>query len=144
MKVLHIVGARPNFMKAAPVFAALQCKENIKQILIHTGQHYDSNMSDVFFRQLQLPEPDINLGVGSESHAIQTALVMMRLETVMVEQRPDVVLVYGDVNSTLAGAIVCSKLNIPVGHVEAGLRSFDRSMPEEINRLLTDQIAELL
>ncbi|MBI5960530.1 MAG: UDP-N-acetylglucosamine 2-epimerase (non-hydrolyzing) [Chloroflexi bacterium] len=144
MHILHVVGARPNFMKVAPVMAALACKPGIRQTLIHTGQHYDPNMSDIFFRQLEIPEPDINLEIGSGSHAIQTAQIMMRFEEVVQEHKPDWVLVYGDVNSTIAAALVCAKLWIPVAHVEAGLRSGDRRMPEEINRLLTDQIASLL
>jgi UDP-N-acetylglucosamine 2-epimerase (non-hydrolysing) len=144
MNVLHVVGARPNFMKVAPVMAALSRQEGVGQTLVHTGQHYDANMSDVFFTQLQIPEPDLNLEVGSGSHAEQTASVMMRLEPVVLERRPDIVLVYGDVNSTLAGALVCAKLLVCVAHVEAGLRSFDRTMPEEINRVLTDQVADLL
>ena len=144
MHILHVVGARPNFMKAAPVMRALARCDGIRQTLVHTGQHYDDNMSEVFFRQLYIPEPDINLGVGSGSHAWQTAQIMSRFEAVVLEHRPDLVLVYGDVNSTLAAALVCVKLLIPVGHVEAGLRSFDRTMPEEFNRLLTDQIADLL
>jgi UDP-N-acetylglucosamine 2-epimerase (non-hydrolysing) len=142
--ILHVVGARPNFMKAAPVITALGMYANIVQTLVHTGQHYDTNMSHVFFHELGLPEPDINLEAGSGSHAVQTAYIMMRIETVIEEQSPDLVLVYGDVNSTIAAALVCAKLHIPVGHVEAGLRSFDRTMPEEINRLLTDQIADML
>ena len=144
MKILHVVGARPNFMKAAPVIAALSQRDGVTQVLVHTGQHYDANMSEVFFHQLDIPEPDINLEVGSGSHAVQTAEIMIRLENVLLEQKPDLVLVYGDVNSTVAAAMVCAKLLIPVGHVEAGLRSFDRTMPEEINRLLTDQVADLL
>ena len=112
--------------------------------MVHTGQHYDAAMSEVFFKQLGLPEPDTDLGVGSASHAHQTALIMMRLEHALIEQRPELVLVYGDVNSTVAGALVCSKLLIPVGHVEAGLRSLDRTMPEEINRLITDQLSDFL
>jgi UDP-N-acetylglucosamine 2-epimerase (non-hydrolysing) len=143
MHVLHVVGARPNFMKAAPLMRALS-QAGIHQTLIHTGQHYDTNMSSVFFRQLDLPEPQVNLAVGSGSHAQQTAEVMSRLEPLLIERAPDLVLVYGDVNSTLAAALVCSKLRFPVGHVEAGLRSRDRTMPEEINRLLTDQLSELL
>ncbi len=142
--MMHVVGARPNFMKVAPVMAALDTRSDISQTLVHTGQHYDANMSDVFFHQLGLPQPDVSLGTGSGSHAVQTAQIMMRFEDVVQAQRPDLVLVYGDVNSTVAAALVCAKLLIPVGHVEAGLRSLDRSMPEEINRLLTDQIAELL
>lgn len=144
MHVIHVVGARPNFVKMAPVMAALAQCDGISQALVHTGQHYDDNMSDVFFRQLGLQLPDVNLDVGAGSHAAQTAQVMMRFEEVVLGQRPDLVLVYGDVNSTVAAALVCAKLLIPVGHVEAGLRSFDRTMPEEINRVLTDQIADLL
>lgn len=144
MKILHVVGARPNFMKVAPVIRALGNKNGISQILVHTGQHYDINMSDIFFSQLGIPAPDINLDVGSGSHAVQTAQIMTRMETVLLEAKPDLVLVPGDVNSTVAAALVCAKLLISVGHVEAGLRSFDRTMPEEINRLLTDQIADLL
>ncbi len=144
MHVLHVVGARPNFMKAAPVLRALAAHSGIRQSLIHTGQHYDAAMSEVFFQQLEMPEPDCNLGVGSGSHAQQTAGVMLAFEPVLVERKPDLVLVYGDVNSTVAAAQVCSKLGVRVGHVEAGLRSRDRSMPEEINRLLTDQLSDLL
>lgn len=130
-------------MKAAPVYRAI-ADTNHKQIVVHTGQHYDSQMSDIFFSQLGIPEPDENLNVGSGSHAQQTAAVMSRFEPLALAYRPDIVLVYGDVNSTVAAALVCSKLQIRIGHVEAGLRSFDRSMPEEINRMLTDQIADLL
>lgn len=144
MQILHVVGARPNFMKVAPVMAAIATRADMTQQLVHTGQHYDANMSDVFWQELGLPQPDVNLGVGSGSHAVQTAQIMTRLEEVVLAQRPDLVLVYGDINSTVAAALVCAKLLIPVGHVEAGLRSFDRTMPEEINRLLTDQIADLL
>ncbi len=143
MHVLHVVGARPNFMKAAPVLRALKA-DGARQTLVHTGQHYDANMSDVFFTELGMPAPDVNLEVGSGSHAVQTANIMARFEPVLMEHNPDVVLVYGDVNSTVAAALVCSKLSFRVGHVEAGLRSFDRSMPEEINRLLTDQLSDLL
>jgi UDP-N-acetylglucosamine 2-epimerase (non-hydrolysing) len=144
MHILHVVGARPNLMKVAPVLSALKQYSKIKQTLIHTGQHYDTNMSDVFFQQLEIPAPDVNLGVGSGSHARQTAEIMIRFEPIVLERKPDLVLVYGDVNSTVAAALVCSKLLIQVGHVEAGLRSFDRAMPEEINRLLTDQLANFL
>ena len=144
MRILHIVGARPNFMKAAPVVRALRKFPEIEQILIHTGQHYDANMSDVFFRQLDLPEPTINLAVGSGSHAQQTSKIMARLEPIVLNESPDLVLVYGDVNSTMGAALVCSKLMVRVGHVEAGLRSQDRSMPEEINRVVTDQLSDLL
>ena len=143
MRILHVVGARPNFMKAAPVMRALR-QRNIKQTLVHTGQHYDWNMSDVFFSQLEIPEPDANLGVGSGTQARQTAEIMSRFEPVVLNSRPDMVLVYGDVNSTLAAALVCSKLLVRVGHVEAGLRSFDRTMPEEINRIVTDRLADFL
>lgn len=131
-------------MKAAPVVRALALYDGIIQTLVHTGQHYDKNMSEIFFQELEIPEPDINLEVGSGSHSIQTAEIMVRMERLLIKQKPDLVLVYGDVNSTLAAALVCAKLLIPVAHVEAGLRSFDRTMPEEVNRLLTDQIAELL
>ncbi len=144
MKIMHVVGARPNFMKAAPVIVALAQRSNVSQILVHTGQHYDENMSNVFFGQLGLPEPDLNLGVGSGTHAQQTASIMTRMEEVLLEDRPDLLLVYGDVNSTVAAALTCAKLLVPIGHVEAGLRSFDRAMPEEINRLITDQLSDLL
>ena len=144
MHILHVVGARPNFMKAAPVLAALAGCKGVRQTLIHTGQHYDANMSDIFFQQLEMPAPDMDLGVGSGSHARQTSEIITRFEPVVTEFKPNLVLVYGDVNSTMAVAIVCSKLLVPVGHVEAGLRSRDRSMPEEINRLITDQLSDLL
>ncbi|HET9085924.1 MAG TPA: UDP-N-acetylglucosamine 2-epimerase (non-hydrolyzing) [Acidobacteriaceae bacterium] len=144
MKILHVVGARPNFMKAAPVFKALGKYREVRQNLVHTGQHYDFNMSDVFFQQLGLPAPDINLSVGSETHAKQTSEIIDRFESVVLTLKPDIVLVYGDVNSTVGAALVCAKLLVPVAHIEAGLRSFDRTMPEEINRLLTDQISDLL
>ena len=144
MHFIHVVGARPNFMKAAPVMAAFDQRPNWRQSLVHTGQHYDRNMSEVFFGELGLPKPDINLDVGSGSHAGQTAEVMKRFEAYVLEAKPDWVLVYGDVNSTVAVSLVCAKLHIPVAHVEAGLRSFDRRMPEEINRLVTDSIANLL
>jgi UDP-N-acetylglucosamine 2-epimerase (non-hydrolysing) len=144
MHILHVVGARPNFMKVAPVMEALKQNASCCQTLVHTGQHYDANMTDIFFRQLALPIPDIDLGVGSGSHAQQTAQIMMRFEPVVLDRQPDLVLVYGDVNSTVAAALVCAKLLVPVGHVEAGLRSHDRTMPEEINRLLTDKLADWL
>lgn len=141
--VLHVTGARPNFPKAAPVIKALDVLA-VPQHLVHTGQHYDKRMSDVFFRQLGLPEPDVNLGVGSGSHAEQTAKIMVGLERLFVEHAPTLVVVYGDVNSTVAAALVAAKLEIPLAHVEAGLRSFDRSMPEEVNRVVTDRLADLL
>ena len=143
MHILHVVGARPNFVKAAPVLRALK-NRSVRQTLVHTGQHYDRNMSDVFFTQLEIPKPDVNLEVGSGSHASQTAEIMRRIEPVLLERKPDIVLVYGDVNSTVAAALVCSKLLIRVGHVEAGLRSFDRTMPEEINRIVTDRLSDVL
>src|SRR5437899_7084836 len=141
---IHVGGARPNFMKAAPVCRALSARAGVKQTLIHTGQHYDNNMSDIFFSQLAMPAPDVNLEVGSGSHAQQTAEVMRRFEPIVLEREPDMVMVYGDVNSTMAAALVCAKLRIPVAHVEAGLRSFDRTMPEEVNRLVTDALSDLL
>ena len=144
MNIYHVVGARPNFMKLTPVYRALSECDGIRQTLVHTGQHYDFNMSDVFFEQLGLPAPDINLQVGSGSHAQQTAQIISRFEPIVADPKPDLVLVYGDVNSTVAAALVCAKLHVPVGHVEAGLRSFDRTMPEEINRLVTDHISDLL
>lgn len=143
-RLLHVVGARPNFMKAAPVMEALAGTGDVEQMLVHTGQHYDDELSDVFFEDLGLPRPDVNLGVGSASHAVQTAEVMKRIEPVLDDTSPDWVFVVGDVNSTLAVALTAVKLGIRVAHVEAGLRSGDRSMPEEINRLLTDQISDAL
>src|SRR5687768_11882682 len=145
LKVINVVGARPNFMKVAPIVAAMKRRPaRFQPLVVHTGQHYDAAMSDSFFRDLELPQPHIHLGVGSASHAAQTAAVMERFEPVVLYEKPDWVLVVGDVNSTLACALVCVKLGVKVAHVEAGLRSRDRTMPEEINRLLTDQIADLL
>lgn len=141
--VIHVTGARPNFPKAAPVLAALE-DYDVDQLLVHTGQHYDEKMSDVFFRQLGIPEPDVNLGVGSGAHGAQTARVMEALEQLFTEREPDLVVVYGDVNSTVAAALVASKMGIAIAHVEAGLRSFDMTMPEEINRLVTDRLSDLL
>ena len=145
MKLIAVAGARPNFMKIAPLVHELDnhCG-SIQWKLVHTGQHYDEKMSDLFFRQLEIPEPDINLEVGSASHAIQTAEIMKRFERVVLEHEPDVVLVVGDVNSTIACGLVAVKLGVKLAHVEAGLRSFDRSMPEEVNRVLTDSISDLL
>src|SRR5579872_7339261 len=144
MRIVHVVGARPNLMKLAPVYRALARIGNTDQTVVHTGQHYDFNMSDVFFQQLGVGSPDINLQVGSASHTKQTAEIMTRFEAVALNLKPDLVIVYGDVNSTMAAALVCAKQRIPVAHVEAGLRSFDRAMPEEINRLVTDQLADFL
>ncbi len=141
--VVHVTGARPNFPKVGPVWKALAAR-GVQQRLIHTGQHYDDRMSEVFFRQLDLPRPDINLGVGSGSHAVQTANIMVALEQAFLAERPALVMVYGDINSTVAAALVASKLQIPMAHVEAGLRSFDMTMPEEINRRVTDQLCDLL
>jgi UDP-N-acetylglucosamine 2-epimerase (non-hydrolysing) len=143
MKLLHVVGARPNFPKLAPVHRA-GVSSGVDQIVVHTGQHYDDAMSDGFFRDLDIRAPDVNLGVGSDGHAAQTARIMERFEPVVLKEKPDWVVVYGDVNSTMAAAIVASKLGIRVAHVEAGLRSFDRTMPEEINRIVTDRLASLL
>ncbi len=140
--LLHVVGARPNFMKVSPVLAAGK-RAGLRQILVHTGQHYDAAMSDAFFTDLGLPAPDENLGVGSGTHAEQTARIMMAFEPVLDRHRPDWVVVYGDVNSTVACALVAAKKGIRIAHVEAGLRSGDRSMPEEINRIVTDQLADL-
>jgi len=144
MKIVNVVGARPNFMKIAPLMAAYDQHASIEPLLVHTGQHYDAAMSELFFRQLGIPEPDINLEVGSASHAAQTAEIMKAFEPVMLEHRPDVVLVVGDVNSTIACGLVAVKLGARLVHVEAGLRSRDREMPEEINRVLTDAISDLL
>ena len=143
MHIVHVVGARPNFMKVAPVLSALGARGH-QQTLVHTGQHYDVNLSDVIFQELGIPDPDVNLGVGSGSHAEQTAQVLMGMERVLAERKPDWLFVYGDVNSTIAAALAASKLGIAIAHVEAGLRSGDRTMPEEINRLLTDRLATLL
>lgn len=149
MKMLSIAGARPNFMKISSIADAVrehnaESSQRIDHVIVHTGQHYDEKMSDLFFRELGIPEPDINLGVGSGSHAVQTAEIMKRFEPVLLEYRPDYLVVVGDVNSTIACAMVAAKLGVKVVHVEAGLRSFDRSMPEEINRILTDAISDVL
>ena len=157
MKIVTIVGARPQFIKAASVSRAIQAfnekgsltdrlssKKKIREIFVHTGQHYDDLLDRVFFEELELPKPDYHLGVGSGSHARQTGVMMERIETVLEREKPEIVVVYGDTNSTLAGALAAAKLNIPVAHVEAGLRSYKRTMPEEINRLLTDHLSTLL
>src|SRR5216117_429415 len=144
MKVLNVVGARPNFMKIAPIVEQMKETPDLNGVLVHTGQHYDEGMSDVFFRELGIPVPDVHLGVGSGSHAEQTARIMVEFEKVCLKEKPGLVLVVGDVNSTMACTIVAAKLLIPVAHVEAGLRSFDRRMPEEVNRLVTDALADVL
>lgn len=144
MKFASIVGARPNFMKVAPLARAFAPRSGVEHFIVHTGQHYDAAMSDDFFRDLEIPEPRYHLAVGSGSHAAQTAAVMERMEPVLQKERPDIVIVYGDVNSTAAAALTAAKLNIRIAHVEAGLRSRDRTMPEEINRMVTDAIADLL
>ncbi len=144
MKLINVAGARPNFMKIAPLMEAYKAHNQIEPLLVHTGQHYDQQMSELFFTQLEIPEPDINLGVGSASHAVQTAEIMKAFEPVVAREKPDVVLVVGDVNSTIACGLVAVKMSVKLVHVEAGLRSFDRDMPEEINRLLTDAISDLL
>lgn len=141
-ELVHVLGARPNFVKAAPVIAALAGR-GVRQAVLHTGQHYDRRMSEVFFDELGLPEPDVNLGVGSGSHAGQTAALLVGLEEEFTRRSPALVIVYGDVNSTIAAALVAAKLGVPVAHVEAGLRSFDMTMPEEVNRRLTDQLSDL-
>ncbi len=143
-EVIAVVGARPNYMKVAPVWRELDKVGHASKKLVHTGQHYDTNMSKVFFDDLKLPKPDMFLGVGSGSHSEQTSKVMVEFEKILVRERPDLVIVVGDVNSTMAATLVAAKMEIPVAHVEAGLRSFDRSMPEEINRMVTDILAELL
>jgi UDP-N-acetylglucosamine 2-epimerase (non-hydrolysing) len=145
LKVLSVVGARPNFMKVAPIVAALQKSPQLfTSVIVHTGQHYDERLSKIFFEDLGIPSPDVNLNVGSASHAQQTAAIMAAFEPVLLDQQADVVVVVGDVNSTIACALVAAKLGVRIAHVEAGLRSFDRTMPEEVNRVLTDQISDLL
>src|SRR5580692_4411275 len=142
LKILNIVGARPNLPKIAPLMHEMQRHPEIEALLVHTGQHYDEKLSDIFFRQMGIPSPHVNLEVGSGSHASQTAEILKRIEPVLLERKPNLVLVVGDVNSTIAVSLAAAKLGIRVAHVEAGLRSFDRTMPEEINRILTDSIAD--
>ncbi len=144
MKLVSVVGARPQFVKAAVVSRAIRAAGRIREVVVHTGQHYDANMSEVFFAELGIAPPDYHLGIGSASHGAQTGRMLEAIEKVLLESAPDWVLVYGDTNSTLAGALAAAKLHVPVAHVEAGLRSFNRRMPEEINRVLTDHLAELL
>ncbi|MFP7159515.1 UDP-N-acetylglucosamine 2-epimerase (non-hydrolyzing) [Priestia aryabhattai] len=144
MKVLTVVGARPQFIKACMLSRLFNNGSEIEEILVHTGQHYDSNMSDVFFKQLQIPKPNYHLGVGSDSHGRQTGKMLIEIENIILAENPDIVLVYGDTNSTLAGSLVASKLHVPIAHVEAGLRSFNKKMPEEVNRLLTDHLSTWL
>jgi UDP-N-acetylglucosamine 2-epimerase (non-hydrolysing) len=143
MLICNVVGARPNFMKIGPIVHALQ-RRSIPQYLVHTGQHYDANMSKVFFDELEMPRPAFYLGISGGSHAVQTAAIMVEFEKVLLAEKPDMVIVPGDVNSTMACTLVASKMGIPVAHVESGLRSFDRGMPEEINRILTDVLADML
>jgi UDP-N-acetylglucosamine 2-epimerase (non-hydrolysing) len=144
VKIISVVGARPNLMKAAPVIEVLRRRAGVTAMLIHTGQHYDREMSQLFFEQLGLPKPDLDLHVGSASHGEQTGQIMIRFEPVLKQEKPDLVMVFGDVNSTVAASLCAAKMNIPVAHVEAGLRSFDRTMPEELNRIVTDHLCEYL
>ena len=144
MKIATIIGARPQFIKAAMVSRVLRDRQGVREILIHTGQHYDNNMSDVFFDELEMPVPDYNLGISADTQGAQTGRMLEAIEAVLITEKPNLVLVYGDTNSTLAGTLAAVKLHIPVAHVEAGLRSFNRKMPEEHNRVLTDHCSDIL
>ena len=144
MKIVTILGARPQFIKAGTVSREISKHEDIKEIIVHTGQHYDTNMSDIFFDEMKIPKPDYFLGIGGKSHGVMTGQMIEKIEEVALKEKPDWIMVYGDTNSTLAGAIVASKLHIKLAHVEAGIRSYNMKMPEEINRILTDRVSDIL
>jgi UDP-GlcNAc3NAcA epimerase len=144
MKILTILGARPQFIKAGSVSREIAKHKEIEEIIVHTGQHYDANMSDIFFQEMQIPKPDYFLGIGGNSHGAMTGQMIEKIEEVCLKEKPDWIMVYGDTNSTLAGAIVASKLHVKLAHIEAGLRSFNMNMPEEINRILTDRVSNVL